>query len=100
MSNESRGNPQEIPTEQNQAQTERIIQEQNRIPGEERSENVKNFPETAAVGQLLKDLDFPANKQKIIQYATNHRSASSDSEQAISALQKIQDRSYSNVYEV
>jgi hypothetical protein len=100
MSKDIRENTQEIPTEENQQQTRRFMEEQNKVPGEQRDETVKNIPEAAAMGQLLKDLNFPADKQKIVQFATNHSNSSSDSEQAISALKKLQDRTYNNVYEV
>lgn len=107
MVNESRGNPEQIPTEQNQGQTNRTIQQQNETPGEHRSENVKDFPKAAAVAQLLEGLDFPADKQKIVSHArsqsssnSNSTTTSGDSDQAISTLQKIPDRSYNNVYEV
>jgi hypothetical protein len=104
MVNESRKNPQQVPTEQNEDQTKRIIQQQNETAGEHRSENVKDFPKTAAVAKLLEGLNFPADKQRIVDFAKSHSSSGSNisenSDDAISALQKIQDRSYNNVYEV
>jgi hypothetical protein len=101
MANESRDNPQQIPTEQNEAQTKEMIQQQNQTPGEHRSENVKDFPETAAVAKLLEGLNFPADKQNIINFAKSRSSSiSGNSDQAMSVLQKIQDKSYNNLYEV
>jgi hypothetical protein len=58
----------QIPTEYNEEQTLRVIRKQDRISGEARGKTIYDFPYTAAVARVLKDLDFPANKQKIIRY--------------------------------
>lgn len=105
MSKEGKNNEQrQIPTDNNEAQTQKVIQEQNTIQGEQRNENVKDMPTAAAVADILKDMEFPADKQKIVSFVQSYDKSNSEtsnsSEEAISALQKIQDRTYNNVYEV
>ena len=57
---------QQIPTEYNEEQTLRIIRKQEQIDGETRTKTINDFPYTAAIAQVLKDLEFPADKEKII----------------------------------
>jgi hypothetical protein len=57
---------QQIPTEYNEEQTLRTIRKQEQINGETRSKTINDFPHTAAIAQVLKDLEFPADKEKII----------------------------------
>lgn len=56
----------QIPTEYNEGQTLRAVRKQNQIPGERKEKTINDFPKSAAVGQILKDLDFPADKQTIV----------------------------------
>jgi hypothetical protein len=59
----------QIPTEYNEEQTLRIIRKQDQIPGEgRRSKTINDMPNTAALAQLLKDLEFPADKSKIVKF--------------------------------
>jgi hypothetical protein len=59
----------QIPTEYNEEQTLRFIRKQDQIPGEgKRSKTINDTPNTAALAQLVKDLDFPADKSKIVQF--------------------------------
>ncbi|MFL6376431.1 MAG: DUF2795 domain-containing protein [Nitrososphaeraceae archaeon] len=46
---------------------------------------------------MLKDLDFPASKDKIIQFV---RKRSSDDIELLSKLEEIEDRQYQNVSDV
>jgi hypothetical protein len=48
------------------------------------------------LGQVLKDLDFPASKDKIIQFVHN-KEPSSD---ILSSLRLIEDKQYQNVSDV
>lgn len=60
---------QQIPTEQNIDQTQKMIQKQDMVPGEKRDDEiVTNFPEAAAIGRILMNVGFPADKNKIIQF--------------------------------
>jgi hypothetical protein len=42
------------------------LSEQGGIEGQRKEVNVENYPKAAAVGQILKDLGFPVDKQKIL----------------------------------
>jgi hypothetical protein len=56
----------QIPTEQNKDQTQKIMQKQDQVPGEKRDDEiVTNFPEAAAMGRILMKVGFPADKNKI-----------------------------------
>ena len=59
---------QQIPTEYDEEQTLRIIRKQEQIDGETRTKIVNDFRYTAAIAQVLKDLEFPADKEKITSY--------------------------------
>lgn len=63
-----RENREQIPTEYNEEQTLRAVRKQNQIPGQRKEKTINDFPKAAAVGQILKDLDFPADKQTIVTF--------------------------------
>jgi hypothetical protein len=65
---DKRENPKQIPGEENLGETQKVISEQGGIPGERKEVNVESYERVAALGQILKDLDFPANKDKIIKF--------------------------------
>jgi hypothetical protein len=46
----------------------KVISQQDGIPGERKAINIEDYERVAALGQILKDLDFPANKDKIITF--------------------------------
>ena len=59
----------QIPTEYDKEQTLRIIRKQSQVPSERKEKKtIIDFPRAAAVGQILKDLDFPADKQTIVTF--------------------------------
>jgi hypothetical protein len=59
----------QIPTEYDEEQTLRVIRKQSQIPSERKEKKIINdFPKAAAVGQILKDLNFPADKQTIVTF--------------------------------
>ena len=60
--------PEQIPTEYNEEQTLRVVRKQSQIAGERKEKTINDFPKAAAVGQILKDLDFPADKQTIVTF--------------------------------
>ena len=45
-------------------------------------------------------MDFPADKQKIIQHVQQHSGNNTESQNVLSTLQKIEDKQYNNVAEV
>lgn len=66
--NNKRGDPQQIPKEDVSGEVEKVISEQGGIEGQRKQVNVESYSKTASLGQILKDLDFPASKDKIIQF--------------------------------
>ena len=73
-----------------------ITNKQNEIPGARKEVDVEDYGEASSLGQILKDLEFPANKNKIMEFA---RSKNCD-ENTIKKLEQIQDKEYKNTAEV
>ena len=94
--NTKRGDPQQIPKEDVSGEVEKIISEQGGVEGQRKEVNVESYSKTASLGQILKDLDFPANKYKIIQFVQQKNPDDS----VLSSLRKIEDRQYQNVSDV
>jgi glycerol dehydrogenase-like iron-containing ADH family enzyme len=92
-----RENPEQIPSEENVGETKAMVSEQAGVVGERKVVDIKDYPKAAAIGQILKDLDFPADKEKILGYAERARP---QSEEILSDLQKIEERQYNNVSDV
>jgi hypothetical protein len=92
----NRGDPTQIPKEDVPGQVEKIVSQQGGVEGQRKEVNVESYSKTASLGQILKDLDFPANKAKIVEFV-QARSPHGD---ILSSLQKIQDKQYQNVSEV
>ncbi|MGI9011062.1 MAG: DUF2795 domain-containing protein [Nitrososphaeraceae archaeon] len=93
---DKRENPEQIPGEENLGETQKVISEQGGIPGERKEVNVESYERVAALGQILKDLDFPADKDKIVKFV---KAYASDKE-LLDKLEKIEDKEYKNVAEV
>lgn len=91
-----RGDPKQIPKEDVSGATEKVISEQGGIEGQRKEVNVESYSKTASLGQILKDLDFPANKDKIIQFVKQRNAGDS----ILSSLEKIEDKQYQNVSDV
>ena len=90
----------QIPSRQNEDQTQRIAREQNQISGERRDKEVTDFPRAAALGQALKDLEFPADKNKIIQHLQQQSEDNPDCKKMVPVLEKVEDKQYANVADV
>ncbi|HKG87348.1 MAG TPA: DUF2795 domain-containing protein [Nitrososphaeraceae archaeon] len=91
----------QIPTEYNEEQTLRIIRKQDQIPGEgRRSKTINDMPNTAALAQLLKDLEFPADKSKIVEFIQQKRTNDPKSNQILPVLDKIEEKQYQNVADI
>ena len=82
-----------------EGQTGKIISEQNVIEGQRKEVNVESYSDVAKIGQILKDLDFPARKDKIIEFIRD-KITPVNKERIYSALSKIEDREYKNVSDV
>jgi hypothetical protein len=63
-----RENIEQIPTEENIGEVQKAVSEQGGVEGQRKEVNVGDYVKAAAIGQLLKDLEFPTDKNKIIQF--------------------------------
>ena len=91
---------QQIPTEYNEEQTLRAIRKQEQINGQTRTKTINDFPYAAAIAQVLKDLEFPADKEKIISFL-QQQSKNPQSREILSILQQIEEkREYNNIADI
>ncbi len=90
--------PEQIPTEYNEEQTLRAVRKQSQIPGERKEKTINDFPKSAAVGQILKDLDFPADKQTIVTYVQKLNTP--QSREILPVIAELNEKQYENVSEV
>jgi hypothetical protein len=101
-----RENPDQIPQEDDsRGKTGKVVSEQAAVEGQKKQVNVESYSKVAALGQILKDMDFPADKNKIIAFARQQTSGVDNSivenkEDIVSALQKLEEREYKNVSDV
>jgi hypothetical protein len=91
-------NREQIPTEFNAEETQRALRRQDRVEGEQRDKTVSDFPQAAALGQVLKDLDFPADRGAILRFV--EQSNRPERSEVLPLVQKIEERQYHNVSEV
>ncbi len=92
-----RGDPSQIPKGQDvPAEVQKMISEEGGVEGQRKEVNVESYSKAASLGQILKDLDFPASKDKIIQFVQS-KNPNSD---ILSSLRLIEDRQYQNVSDV
>ena len=73
-----------------------MVSEEAGVEGQRKEVNVESYSKVASLGQMLKDLEFPASKDKIIQFVQQRNS----DDELISKLRNIEDRQYQNVSEV
>jgi hypothetical protein len=99
-----RENPDQIPQDDDtQGKTGRVISEQAGVQGQRKEVNVESYSKVAAIGQILKDMDFPADKNRIISFARQQQKQQQSSvakEDVLSALQDLEDREYKNASDV
>jgi hypothetical protein len=93
---DKRENPEQIPGEENLGETQKVISEQGGIPGERKEVNVESYGKVASLGQILKDIDFPTNKYKIIKFIKSYVT----DKDILNKLEKIKDKEYKNVAEI
>ena len=87
----------QIPSESGpEGRTGKIISEQNAIEGQRKEVNVESYSKAASMGQILKDLEFPTNKDRIIKFVQKQ----SLDDDLLSRLEKIEDKEYQNVSDV
>src|ERR1051326_6595726 len=95
--NNKRGDPQQIPKEDVSGEVEKVISEQGGVEGQRKEVNVESYSKTASLGQILKDLDFPTTKDKIVKFVQQQKNANGD---LLSIVQRIEDKEYRNVSDV
>jgi hypothetical protein len=92
-----RGDPSQIPKgEDVPAEVQRVVSEEGGVEGQRKEVNVESYSKVASLGQILKDLDFPASKDKIVEFVKQKNT----SDEILSSLQNIEDRQYQNVSDV
>ncbi len=101
-----RENPDQIPQDDDpQGKTGGVVSEQAGVQGQRKEVNVESYSKVAAVGQILKDMNFPADKNKIISFARQQQNSAANKnitniEDILSALQNLEEREYKNVSDV
>ncbi len=94
-------NTDQIPKEDDSlGKTGKVISEQNAVEGMRKEVVVKSYSLVADIGQLLKDMDFPADKSKVIQFIKQSSDNNQNKDKILSALDKLEEKSYKNVSEV
>src|SRR5437667_4692564 len=58
----------QIPKEEKIGEVQKAVSEQGGVEGQRKEVNVGDYVKAAALAQLLKDLEFPTDKTKIIQF--------------------------------
>jgi hypothetical protein len=86
-------------SEKNQ-EFQRNVSEQGGVEGQRKEVNVEDYPKAASLGQLLKDIDFPADKQKIIRHIQQSSGKDDNSQDILAKLQNLENKQYQNVAEV
>ena len=95
------GKMDQIPKEDDsEGKTGKVISEQNAVEGMRKEVVVKSYSLVADIGQLLKDMDFPAEKNKIIEFVKQRLTNNQNKDEIFSALNKLEERSYKSVSEV
>ncbi|HSA74798.1 MAG TPA: DUF2795 domain-containing protein [Candidatus Nitrosocosmicus sp.] len=82
-----------------ESQTGKMINEQNATEGQRKEVNVENYAMVSEIGQLLKDLDFPADKNKLLEFVRS-RQVTQYREKILDTLNSLQDKSYKSVSDV
>ena len=101
-SSSERDNRDQIPSGQNEDQTQRTAEKQSQVSGERRDKEIRDFLGAAAIGQALIGLEFPAGKNEIIQHVQqrSQKQNNLDYGKVVPILEKIRDKQYSNVAEI
>lgn len=76
------------------------VSEQSGVEGQRKEVNVESYPGTVAFAQILKDVEFPTSKSKLIEHVRLASDSNEASTEAIKRLDNIEDRQYENVADV
>src|SRR5438128_10743276 len=105
-STNKRENIEQIPKEEKIGEVQKAVSEQGGVEGQRKEVNVGDYVKAVALGQLLKNLEFPTDKNKIIQFVQLHEQpiniSKEKKEDILYILQKNieEGRQYENVSEV
>ena len=58
------------------------------------------MPSAAALAEILKDLEFPADKSKIVEFVQQKKSNDPQCNQILPILDKIEEKQYQNVADI
>ncbi len=75
---------------------EKFAKEQNNVPGQRKEVDVKDYPSAIELANILKDVNYPADKNTII----NSIDRNNTDNKIIQCLEQIEDKQYSNSSEV
>jgi hypothetical protein len=96
-----RKNNEQIPKEDDtRGKTGQVISEQSGVEGQRKEVNVESYSKVAALGQILKDMEFPADKNKIIEYVKQSSNVQNKEDILSTLQQKLEEREYKNVSDV
>ena len=98
--NEEQQQQEQIPSRQNEQDTQNVMEAQNHIAGQRRQQTVTDMPRAAEIGQALKDLRFPADKRRIQLFIQQQSHNNADYQKIVFLLEKMEDRQYQNVSDV
>jgi Protein of unknown function (DUF2795) len=74
------------------------LRAQENIPGERRDKTVSDFPKAAALAQILKDMEFPADKNEIVQFV--EQSEKPETNEILPIVRNLDAKQYQNVSDV
>ena len=105
MSSSKRENIEQIPKEDNLGEVQKAVSEQGGVEGQRKEVNVGDYANAAALGRLLKDLEFPTDKNKIIQSVQLKEPINISKEKKEDLLNTLQEnlderKQYQNVSEI
>ena len=101
MGTGKRKNIEQIPTEdESRGKTGKVVSEQAGIEGQRKEINVESYSKVAKIGQMLKDVQFPTDKRKIVEHIQQQHSDSIVKEEILQKLEKMEDREYKNVSDI
>jgi hypothetical protein len=90
--------PEQIPTEYNEEQTLRAVRKQSQILGAHKEKTINDFPKAAALGQILKDVDFPADKHTIVTFVEKLNTP--QSREILPLMDKLDEKQYESVSQI
>ena len=77
------------------------VTQQDKLPGQKRTKIVSDYRYPVVIAQFLKNLEFPADKNTIIQFILDKDSEdSSQIREMLSLLQQIQEKYYKNIGDI